>query len=225
MNILTLVAGTNTPSNSLTLANEFINGIRTIDGAETELIRLKDLSIEHFNLLHYKEDFVHEEDFIKIMNLIRRADGIVIATPIWNFGVPAHLKNILDRLGSFALDETRSVGTLNGKPFYLIFTGGAPVAAWTGLMKKTTSSVPEAIKYFGGSICSIHFEPRCTIGKGQFGLVVDKRPESLSHMNKEGIQFANLVKQFTKSGKLPVKQNITNKMYWFGRNVINKITN
>ena len=104
---------------------------------------------------------------------VENASGLVIATPVWNFGVPAHLKNFIDRMGSFALDETRSRGTLNGKPFYIIFTGGAPKPAWTGLMKKTTAFVPEALRYFGATYIGHHFEPKCVKGRGKFGLVVD----------------------------------------------------
>jgi len=223
MQILILIAGTNDPSNSATLAKAFRDGIDELKGIKTEVLYLKDLEIEQFSLKHYDENFSYESDFIELQDLVQNSDGIVIATPVWNFGSPAHLKNFIDRMGSFALDETRSKGTLNGKPFYLIFTGGAPAPAWTGLMKKTTSYIPEAIKYFGGSILGTHFEPRCTLGKGKFGLVVDKRPESLKKMKDEGLKFALLAKEFKKSGKLPVKQNVLKHFYSLGQRIISHL--
>ena len=186
--------------------------------------RLKDLKIDHFNLNYYEEECIQEKDFCTIRELIEKANGIVVASPIWNFGVPAHLKNLIDRMGNFALDKTRSVGMLNGKPFYLIFTGGAPFVAWTGLLKKTTSSIPEAIKYFGGSIIGTHFEGKCTKGKGKFGLVVDERPESLARMREEGLKFAQVVKEYTETGKLPVKQEVTKKVYIWGQKAMKKIS-
>ncbi|MBU0767247.1 NAD(P)H-dependent oxidoreductase [Patescibacteria group bacterium] len=223
MNILVLIAGTNEPSNSHALASAFTQGIHQLGNVHVDNKRLKDLTIEHFNLDFYETQCPQEEDFCKIQELVQNADGIVIASPIWNFGVPAHLKNLIDRFGSFALDETRSKGTLGGKPFFLIFTGGAPAAAWTGLMKKTTSAVPEAIKFFGGSIIGTHFEGRCTKGKGKFGLVVDERPKSLAHMREEGLKYAQVVEEFAKSGKLPVKQSAVKHIYDLGQSVMKKM--
>lgn len=225
MKILILVAGTNTRSNSHVLAQSFEKGVKKISSeAEVNMIRLKDLSIDHFSLEHYKDGVAEEEDFVKVKELMARSDGVVIASPVWNFGVPAHLKNLLDRMGSFALDKTRSQGTLNGKPFYLIFTGGAPIPAWKGLMKKTTSFVPEAIKYFGGTIFSTHFEPKCTAGKGVFELVVDERETSLNKLKEEGSRFAEMVDKYAKNGKLPMKQKCVKKMYSIGQRISKKVT-
>jgi len=223
MNIAILVAGTNEPSNSHTLASAFTQGIRQLGEVHITTKRLKDLSIEHFNLDYYEEQCTQEKDFCMIRELIEKSDGVLVATPIWNFSVPAHLKNLIDRMGSFALDETRSQGILNGKPFYLIFTGGAPTSAWKGLLKKTTSHIPQAIKYFGGSILGTHFEPRCTEGKGKFGLVVDEHPKSLARMRSEGLEFAKGVKTYAETGKLPVKQEAQKKVYRWGQRVMKKM--
>jgi multimeric flavodoxin WrbA len=155
---------------------------------------------------------------------MEEADGFVFASPVWNFGVPAHLKNFIDRMGSFALDETRSKGTLGGKPFYLIFTGGAPAPAWKTLMQKTTSFVPEALKYFGASYMGHHFEGKCTKGRGKFGLVVDERPDSLEEVRKKGFEFARVVKTFKETGKAPIKQRATAKVMKWGEAVLKKIT-
>ncbi len=199
-----IVAGTNEPSNSHLLAEKFREGI-TASGAEATIIRLKNLQLDHFDLKCYDATCSISDRFPEIRETIRRCDGLVIASPVWNFSVPAHLKNLIDRMGSFGLDEnTHSVGTLEGKPTFLIFTGGAPAAAWP-MLKRTTSHVSAGLQYFGCSIVGTHFEGSCTLGRGKFGLVVDKRPASLAAMEKKGGEFVTLVSNFKKTGMLPFK--------------------
>ncbi len=224
VNILVLVAGTNDPSNSDTLADAFIEGMRTQGNTEVEKIRLKDLEIAHFTLKHYDSDYPQEEVFRSLQRKIEEADGILIATPVWNFGVPAHLKNLIDRMGVFGLDAaTRTRGMLRGKPFYLLFTGGSPKAAWTGLQRRTTSFLPIGLKYFGGSIAGTYYEPRCMKGSGIFGLVVDKRPESLACVREEGCKFAQIVQKFKETGKLPMKQALLYRVYRLGQALVKKL--
>ena len=223
MKIFVLVAGTNEPSNSNMLADTFVQGMQQLGDTEVHKRRLKDLKIEHFTLDFYDPQCTQEEDFCMLQNLMEEADGFVFATPVWNFGVPAHLKNFIDRMGSFALDETRSKGTLNGKPFYLIFTGGAPAPAWIGLMSKTTSFVAEGLKYFGATHIGSHFEQKCMRGKGKFGLVVDERPESLANVRRKGHEFAEVVKRFAETGQLPVKQAIFRKVYNWGQSLAKRL--
>ena len=224
MNILVLVAGTNQRSNSDTLANAFIQGMQQLGGCQIDKLRLKDLRIEHFTVDCYDPQCTMEEDFCAFQQLMEECHGFVIATPVWNFGVPAHLKNLIDRMGSFALDETRSKGMLKGKPFYLIFTGGAPSAAWKGMMKKTTSFVPEGIKYFNASYIGHHFEGKCTVGRGKFGLVVDKRPDSIESVRRQGFEFAKVVSEYEKTGKPPMKHRATAKIMKWGEAVLKKVT-
>jgi len=209
MRLLALVAGTNDPSNADVLADAFLAGAKEA-GAKTEKIRLKDLVIEHFTMRHYDSTTQSEPDFRHVEEMIKRADGVLIATPVWNFSVPAHLKNLIDRMGSFALDpKYRSHGMLKGKPFFLLFTGGTPRAAWRPLQKKTTSHLPTSIRYFGGAVVGTHYEERATLGKGKFGLVVDKRPESLAAVKRKGQEFAMASDLFARTGKLPWKEALT----------------
>ncbi len=225
MNILALIAGTNEPSNSNALADAFLQGVHQFESSTTvKKIRLKDLHIEHFTLDNYTPQCNQEEDFCKVQKLIEEADGVLIATPIWNFGVPAHLKNLIDRMGSFALDASRSKGTLNGQPYYLIFTGGAPKPAWDALMRKTTSFVPEALKYFGASHIGTYFEGKCTKGRGQFGLVVDERPESMAKAREEGKKFAEVVYKYVETGQPPAKHRIQSTIMRWGEAVLKKVT-
>jgi multimeric flavodoxin WrbA len=223
MHILVIVAGTNDPSNSHTLANTFAQGTQKLPETHVHTRLLRNLHIEHFTVEFYEPNCTQEEDFCELRERMEEASGVVIASPVWNFGVPAHLKNLIDRMGSFALDESRSKGTLNGKPFYFILTGGAPTPAWTGLMKKTASFLQEGIRYFGGSIIGTHYEPKCTKGKGKFGLVVDERPESLASMREKGLEFAKVCSEYEKTGKAPAKQRAIKRFYNWGQSVMNRL--
>ncbi len=222
--IVLIVAGTNEPSNAQFLTEKFCEGLQALNTTITK-IRLKDLSIKHFTLERYEPHCTRDDDdFCNIEEQLKQADGIVIATPIWNFSVPAHLKNLIDRMGSFALDqETHSKGQLQGKPFFIIYTGGAPKIAWEALMYLTTLHLTEAIKYYGGTVIGRHFEPKCTIGRGVFGLVVDKRPETLQQMVKRGKEFGSIVKQYAEKGTLPLRTRLGYTFFSFVYRVGNRI--
>lgn len=219
--LLVLIAGNNNPSNCALLASAFTEGARSaVDDVTIDTVKLAALKIEHFRLEFYDPACAQEEDFCTLQHLVEQAHGVVIATPIWNFSVPAHLKNFIDRMGSFALDATHSRGTLKGKPFFLIFTGGSPAAAWTGLMRKTTSFLPQAIRYFGGSVLGQHYEPRCMEGRGKFGLVVDQRPKSLQHMREKGSRFARAVARYALDESLPFRESMVHRAYEFMRGLL-----
>lgn len=224
MNILVLVAGTNEPSNCAYLKDAFVKGMQKQGDVSINTKLLKDLNIEHFNLDFYEPACHQEEDFCAIQDLVQSAHGLVIATPIWNFGVPAHLKNLLDRMGSFALDETRSKGTLGGLPFYMIFTGSAPVPAWKGIMEKTSSFISEGLQYFGASYIGHHFEPSCTVGRGEFGLVVDQRDDSIAAITEKGTAFAKVVAEFERTGKAPIAKRVRSTIMQFGEKLLKKFT-
>lgn len=221
--ILVVVAGMNDPSNSNTLADHFIEGIKTVEGVTFEKVRLKDISLHHFTLSDYAEESC-EPDYLRIKTLINDAAGVVFATPVWNFSVPSHLKNLIDRMGAFGLDsETHSKGQFNRKPFALIYTGGAPMIAWKALMYLTTLHVAEAMKYYGGSIVFRHFEPKCVVGRGKFGLVVDQRPETLTTMEREGKKFGLIAKHYAATGSLPFGRTLWSKWFEFLYRVGNRI--
>lgn len=223
MHILILVAGTNHPSNSEVLARAFIDGIGEFSPTSTtNILRLDKLNIAHFTIEHYNPATDQGADFNLIKDEILKADGVVIASPVWNFGVPAHLKNLIDRIGAFALDETHSVGQLNGKPFFLIYTGGVPNAGWP-LTKRTTSFMDFGLQYFGACVIGHHYEGRATAGKGIFKEVVSSRPESLKTAKEKGKKFAEVVEIYATEGTLPAKQTVMNWFFQMGGKVKKKI--
>lgn len=216
MRILVLIAGTNQPSNCDVLAHSFIDGIMEFSPtALIKTVRLDSLKIEHFTLSHYDASTDQGKDFEMIQKEVTESDGVVIASPIWNFGVPAHLKNLIDRMGSFALDETHSVGTLKGKPFYFIYTGGMPATGWP-LVKRTTSFMDIGLQYFGATIIGRHYEGRCTAGKGIFQEVVSGRPESLKAVEEKGKKFGEVVDVYANEGSLPVANRMGATFFQFG---------
>jgi len=221
--IAIIVGGMNEPSNSSFLADRFIEGLKKVPGVTFEKVRLKELSLHHFTLADYAEESC-EPDYLRIKSLIQDASGVVFATPVWNFSVPAHLKNLIDRMGTFGLDsETHSKGQFNGKPFGLLYTGGAPMIAWQALMYLTTLHVAEAIKYYGGSVVMRHFEAKCVPGRGKFGLVVDQRPKTLALMEEYGERFGKIALQFSQEGTLPVANRLWQKWFEFLYRVGNRI--
>jgi multimeric flavodoxin WrbA len=207
------VAGTNDPSNADFLADRFMAGVRSMDGVIVEKVRIRDLQLAHFTLEHYG-DGQQEADFVRVQQLIEGSAAVVFFSPVWNFSVPAHFKNLLDRMGAFGLDrETRSEGQFAGKPFAFIYTGGAPMIAWKALMYLTTLHIAEAIKYYGGSVIYRHYEPRCLPSRGHFGLVVDQRPKTLALMEWQGKRFALIAQQYAKDGSLPTSSRLW--QWWF----------
>ena len=222
MKILILVAGTNDPSNCDYLADLFTEGMRTVEGMKIEKFRLKDVPLPQFELQDYACGR-QGPGFDRIRAVMQDAGGIVIASPIWNFSVPAHLKNFLDHAGCFALDaETRSKGQLKGTPCYFLFTGGAPTVAWKGLMRYTTMHVKEAMRYFGASPVGTHFEGKCMQARGEFGFVLDQRPDLTERIKKKGRTFALLVAKFSQTGKLPLSYRIIATLYQWGQRILAK---
>jgi multimeric flavodoxin WrbA len=221
--VLVIVASMNEPSNGNVLADNFIEGVKSVSGVRFEKIRLKELSLHHFTLSDYDEESC-ESDYLRLKTLIQDAAGVVFVTPIWNFSVPAHLKNLVDRIGTFGLDhETHSKGQFKGKPFGFIYTGGAPMIAWQALMYLTTLHMAEAFKYYGGTVALRHFEPKCDVARGKFGLVVDKRPKSLALMTDYGKRFAGIAKNYGESGTLPLGRRLWQKWFEFLYRVGNRI--
>ncbi len=205
MRIVLLLAGNNEPSNSAYLSQTFLHGLRAeAPDAEVTTFTLAKMDIPHFTLAAYDPDHSPSTDADRLHRAVIAADGIIIATPVWNFSVPAHLKNALDHMGAVCLDQaTHSKGQLQGRPCYFLYTGGAPAIAWKALLNITTLHVSEAMKYYGATIVGRHFEPRCLPGRGKFGMVLDKRADLAGRIEPKGRRFAKVVQTYKTSKTLP----------------------
>lgn len=223
MKLVVICGSTNAPSNSTLLAQRFAAGFRMVDtAAEVQEFHLRNLNIEQFSLKHYEPTCDQGDDFCRLRDAIVAADAVVLASPVWNFGVPGMVKNFIDRMGSFGLDAQHAFGTLKGKPFFLIYTMGAPTPAQT-FMRRMVSFVAAGIEYFGACVVGTHFEGGCTPGKGVFGLVVDQRPAALESAEAKGQTFATTVRTIQSTGKLPYRLELRRKMVRLGQLIKKKL--
>ena len=224
MKLTILLAGTNDPSNSAALADAFAEGVQNAEASDVTRIRLRELDLPHFTLEAYDDPATGGEAYVRLKDAIEGADGILVATPIWNFGVPAHLKNAIDWIGCFALDsETRNHGQLKRTPCFFLYTGGSPYPAWKGLLRFTTHFVPESFRFFGGTVAGKYYEPKAMKGKGDFGLVVDQRPQSLEKARDAGRKFGSFIQRFRESGKLPLYHRLYEWGYRKGKRIVGKL--
>ncbi len=231
MKIALLLAGNNQPSNSAYLSELFAAGLRqAYPTAEITTLRLAELDIPHFTLAAYDADHSPTPDTHRLHEVVKNADGIVVASPVWNFSVPAHLKNALDHLGAVCLDQaTHSKGQLKNRPCYFLFTGGAPMIAWKALLNITTLHVSEAFKYYGASVVSRHFEPKCLPGRGMFGLVLDKRDGLPARIHAKAAAFGRVVEAYKTTGALPpflqLRRTVATWAYRIGNRVMYPVSN
>jgi FMN-dependent NADH-azoreductase len=114
------------------MLDSFMDGIKEYGLLSAEKVYLNDIKIENYsfdNRLGPKED---EVEFKELCQKIQNAKALVIATPTYNFSVPAQLKNFIDRIRFFALDfQNKSrlgqpSGKLGNLRVYFIVSGGTP---------------------------------------------------------------------------------------------------
>lgn len=133
MKILTLSCSPSRGRNSDTMLDHFILGIKEVGGIEVEKIYLEDIPIDLYNFKNSTGPQEHEVEFGKLCQKISsEISGLVIATPTYNFSVPAHLKNFIDRMRYIALDLSKRnrfnqpVGKLGHLKTYFLVSGGTP---------------------------------------------------------------------------------------------------
>jgi len=118
--------------NSDTMLDAFVEGIKKNNHIEIEKIYLEDIQIEHYRFENSEGALPHETKFRELAEKIKNASGLVIATPTYNFSVPAHLKNFIDRARFFALDMKNKnsfgqpKGNLGHLGTYFLVSGGTP---------------------------------------------------------------------------------------------------
>lgn len=134
---LSIVALSCSPSrhrNSDTMLDHFLIGInKNLDhNQKIEKIYLQDIHIEKYKYENGSQPMNHEQDFYKLTQKIKYADGLIISTPTYNFSVPADLKNFIDRIRFMALDlkELNILNQPNGKlknlNLFFLVSGGTP---------------------------------------------------------------------------------------------------
>lgn len=132
MKILALSSSPSRHRNSDTMLDYFIIGMNRVSGIEVEKIYLEDVPIDFYNFLNGVGPAKHEEKFKILTDKIQESSGLVIATPTYNFSVPAHLKNFIDRIRFMSLDLNKHnkmgqpVGKLSYLRMYFLVSGGTP---------------------------------------------------------------------------------------------------
>ncbi len=118
--------------NSDKMLDSFLYGAQTVESIEIEKIYLEDVFIERFKFENSRGPTENEKEFSELVEKIKNSDALVIATPTYNFSVPAQLKNFIDRMRFFALDMDKRnfmnqpVGKLSFLKTYFIVSGGTP---------------------------------------------------------------------------------------------------
>jgi FMN-dependent NADH-azoreductase len=121
--------------NSDTMLDKFIEGAQKVEGIEIEKVYLNDIQIDNYTYENGQCPQPHEEEFAKLVDKINVCEGLVIATPTYNFSVPAGLKNFIDRSRCIALDMEKKnwlgqpVGKMGNIRAYFLVSGGTPVWA------------------------------------------------------------------------------------------------
>lgn len=135
MEIIALSCSPSRGRNSDQMLDHFILGVKEVAGVSIEKIYLSDVPIAYYSYENSKGTGPNEEKFAVLISKIKKSHGLVIATPTYNFSVPAHLKNFIDRIRFIALDmEARNVlgqpvGKLGYLRTYFLVSGGTPTWA------------------------------------------------------------------------------------------------
>lgn len=198
--LLAIYCAPNKDSNSATLCDEFCKGVESA-GIQVEKVYLYDLHLPYFNYKNRKADppDSQENKDIKLMeNLMMKSNGMVIAAPVWNFGVPAKLKNVMDRISYFGRVfkheySMKKQPNLHHINCYYIFTTGAP---WYGWLFDSLAYYQTKITmwYFGGKNRGLLKAANCGNGSKN---VVKERVRLLNQARRRGEKFA---KRYLKKG-------------------------
>ncbi len=186
--------------NSDTMLDSFIEGVLKTDNIEIEKVYLDDIFIENFKFENRLGPSENENDFADLSKKIEIADALIIATPTYNFSVPANLKNFIDRIRFLGLDmEKRNkfnqpVGKFGCLRTYFIVSGGTPDWAQKILFFAFPPFWLRGIfLYYGAHILGAFYS-------GNVEAFQNKRIQK--KMVKKGLKFAKQVKR-SKCNRLP----------------------
>ncbi len=131
IHVVALKASPEAISNSDTMLEAFLDGMRLYDEIVITKFDINQIPMRHY-AYEVKRPPAHETEFIALVEKLQQSQGLVIATPTYNFSVPSNLKNFIDRMSYAALDyqNLNIVGQPSGrlkylKPFFIV-SGGSP---------------------------------------------------------------------------------------------------
>ncbi len=133
MKIIGLSSSPSKGRNSDSMLDAFLKGAESIEGIETEKFYITDIPMQDFTFQNSAGVLPDETEFANLTKkIMTESRGLVIATPTYNFSVPAHLKNFIDRARFFALDMEHKTamnqpkGNLGHLATYFLVSGGTP---------------------------------------------------------------------------------------------------
>jgi len=132
--IIAISASPSKGRNSDTMLDYFIKGMESNSKNNLLIERfcLEDIHFDHYNYYNGKGPTENEKDFAKLAEKFKEADGIIMSTPVYNFSVPARLKNFIDRIRFIAVDlENKNIigqptGKFKNHRMYFLVSGGTP---------------------------------------------------------------------------------------------------
>ncbi len=203
LNVIALACSPSRKRNSDHMLDAFIEGLLTHQTIKVEKIYLDDIAIDTYRFENSTGPQEHEEDFKELTQKIKCAQGLVIATPTYNFSVPAHLKNFIDRLRFFALsmDQKNLIaqpsGMLQYLKTYFLISGGTPNWAQAILFFAFPAFWLRGIFLYYGSIC---------LGTYYSGDVkTSANPKILNTCRKKGISYG---RKLIKNAKNPLLEQL-----------------
>jgi len=183
--ILVLKGSPREKGNSSLLADRAAAGAKDA-GAEVESFDLQMMNIQPCNaceMCHETPgaDCVLEDDMSKLYPRLKRADGIVIATPIYWFTMTAQIKLCIDRW--YALEGPQG-NALAGKPFGFILTYGDTDPFISGAIN-AIRTFQDMCRYLRATISGFVYGTASDVGD------VLKKPELMENAYKLGYKLGS----------------------------------
>lgn len=127
MNIISFLGSPRKNGNTAVLLNKVLEGILSEHEVQSETVFLQDRNIKPCRgcescKKNESKVCVIDDDMKELMGKIKKADLIVIATPIYWWGVTAQMKLLVDRL--YAVDYSNKSLKLSDKKVLLLMTYG-----------------------------------------------------------------------------------------------------
>jgi FMN-dependent NADH-azoreductase len=198
--IIALSCSPSVGRNSDTMLDSFLDGVSSVKGIEFKKIYLKEIPIEMYEYSNSKGAGENEKEFKELTDLIQDSEGLVISTPTYNFSVPGHLKNFIDRMGFISLDYKNQnklgqpIGRLGYLQTYFLVSGGTPKWAEILFFFAFPSFWLRAVfLYFGSEVMGAYYS-------GDIKTFENKR--ILNKCHRLGVKYAYMVLEERKRGFL-----------------------
>ncbi len=146
MNVVIINGSPRTKGNSDLLCDEFIRGAKE-SGNQTEKVSLREYTVNPCRACYacFKTGkCIQKDDMAEILNKVKNADVLVLASPTYFMTMTGQMKVFIDRL----LPEWQGLG---GKDVYIIVTGHDRKEG----LKRTADDLSDIFSYLGNTVKSI----------------------------------------------------------------------